>query len=105
MRARTTRQGKFSLSFFKHFVRTIPNASFLHSTLSNTPNASPSQTPLSAFQLPHRPFTTTLRHDGGIYTLTPWLGKLREEVERAPGKQYGAWKEIMIASEFASFEN
>jgi hypothetical protein len=29
------------------------------------------------------------------------LGKLRGEVERALGKQYAAWKEIMIAGEFA----
>jgi hypothetical protein len=40
-------------------------------------------------------------NSGAAAFLTPWLGKLREEVERAPGKQYAAWKEIMIAGEFA----
>jgi hypothetical protein len=40
-------------------------------------------------------------NSGAAAFLTPWLGKLREEVERALGKQYAAWKEIMIAGEFA----
>jgi hypothetical protein len=31
----------------------------------------------------------------------PWLRKPREEVERAPGKHYAAWKETMIAGELA----
>lgn len=40
-------------------------------------------------------------NSGAAAFLTPWLGKLRREVERTLGKQYAAWKEIMIAGEFA----
>src|SRR3954447_23909367 len=40
-------------------------------------------------------------NSGAAAFLTPWLGKLKGEVERALGKQYATWKEIMITGEFA----
>ena len=40
-------------------------------------------------------------NSGAAAFLTPWLGKPRREVERTLGKQYAAWKESMIAGEFA----
>jgi hypothetical protein len=47
------------------------------------------------------PDSAVTDNSGAAAFLTPWLGKLRGEVERTLGKQNAAWKEIVIAGEFA----
>jgi hypothetical protein len=47
------------------------------------------------------PESAVTDNHGAAAFLTPWLGSLRKEVERALGKQYATWKEMIVAGEFA----